>query len=109
MCDWFEYDFERGDIRRYDQQKVTALVQKAKARGGCVLGAWPRSSLLEPPLQREETLAYHSIMVKEIRRPGRVSTPSFSQMFKTRALTKESGAVCFFAHYWLIGPHNVCN
>lgn len=39
MCDGFENDFERGDIRRHDQQKDTALLQKAKARGEYVLGA----------------------------------------------------------------------
>lgn len=51
MCDGLEHDFERGDIRRYDQQKGTALLQRAKACGGCVLGAWFRSPLLEPVLR----------------------------------------------------------
>lgn len=33
-------------------------------------------------------------------------TPSFRQMFKTRALAKGNDAVCFFAHHWLIGRHD---
>lgn len=105
MCDGFEYDFERGDIRRYDQQTDTAFLQKAKARGGCVILTWSRNPLLKPALRREETLAYHSIMVKDS--SARTSfTPSFRQMFKARALTKENDAVCFFAHHWLIRRHD---
>lgn len=51
MCDGFENDFERGDIRRHDQQTDTALLQKAKACGGSVLGAWSGNSPLEPALR----------------------------------------------------------